>query len=116
MSALETHQAHRILWAQVVLQAKADLENEPIDSILFDQAAAFFVGGGEWGKSRAIIADCLGMHRDDLYRRGECWIAERRQREVLDPKPARVSRPKSPVPGAEGYRPHQGDPASPAYA
>ena len=42
------------LWAQVVLQAKADLEQEPIGSILYNQAADFFVGAGEWAKSRAM--------------------------------------------------------------
>jgi len=30
-----------------VLQAKADLENEPIGSILYNPAAAFFVSRGD---------------------------------------------------------------------
>lgn len=85
MSAVDSQQSIRLLWVQVVLQAKSDLENAPIGSILFDQAAAFFVGRGEWAVSRATVADCLEMHPDDLYRCGERWIAERRQREGLPP-------------------------------
>jgi hypothetical protein len=97
MSAVESQQSYRLLWAQVVLQAKADLENEPIGSILFDQAAAFFVSRGEWAVARATVADCLEMHPDDLYRSGERWIAERRQREGLPPKPTPVPQPKTPT-------------------
>jgi hypothetical protein len=97
MSAVESQQSYRLLWAQVVLQAKADLENEPIGSILFDQAAAFFVSRGEWAVSRATVADCLEMHPDDLYRCGERWIAERRQREGLPPKPTPTPQPKTPT-------------------
>jgi hypothetical protein len=37
MSAGETQHSYRVLWAQVVLQAKADLENEPIGSILYSR-------------------------------------------------------------------------------
>jgi hypothetical protein len=90
MAAVESQQSYRILWAQVVLQAKADLENEPIGSILFNQAAAFFVSRGDWAESRLIVADCLNMHPDDLSRCGERWIAERRRREGLAPEPARA--------------------------
>ena len=81
MSDIGTHQSYRVLWAQVVLQAKADVEQQPIDSVLFDQAAAFFVSGGSWAESRAIVADVLEMHPDDLVRQGRRWIAERRQQE-----------------------------------
>jgi hypothetical protein len=87
MATCKTEQSYRVLWAQVVLQAKADLEHEPVDSILFNQAAAFFVSRGEWAESRAIVADCLEMHPDDLYRCGERWIADRRARDGLAPTP-----------------------------
>ncbi len=97
MSTVETQKSYRVLWAQVVLQAKADLENEPIGSILFNQAAAFFVSRGEWAESRAIVADCLEMHPDDLCRCGERWIADRRQREGLPPEPPRDLRPQPPL-------------------
>jgi hypothetical protein len=90
MSAVESQQSYRVLWAQVVLQAKADLDNEPIGSILFNQAAAFFVSRGEWAESRLIVADCLNMHPDDLVRCGERWINDRRQREGLPPEPKRT--------------------------
>jgi hypothetical protein len=98
MPSVESQQAYRVLWAQVVLQAKADLENEPIGSILFNQAAAFFVSRGEWAESRVVVADCLEMHPDDLTRCGERWIADRRRREGLEPEPKRASRSAEPVP------------------
>jgi len=74
------------LWTQVVLQAKADLEQEPIGSILYNQAADFFVGAGEWAKSRAMVPECLDIHSDHLYRCGKDWIAARRAREGLPPE------------------------------
>ncbi len=98
MPNVELQQAYRVLWAQVVLQAKADLENEPIGSILFNQAAAFFVSRGEWAESRIVVADCLEMHPDDLTRCGERWIADRRRREGLEPEPKRIGRRAEPVP------------------
>jgi hypothetical protein len=93
MPIVETQQSYRLLWAQVVLQAKADLENEPIGSIIFNQAAAFFVSRGEWAESRLVVADCLDMHPDDLKRCGERWIADRRRREGLPPEPEKTVRP-----------------------
>jgi hypothetical protein len=92
MPIVETQQSYRLLWAQVVLQAKADLENEPIGSIIYNQAAAFFVSRGEWAESRLIVADCLDMHPDDLKRCGERWIADRRRREGLAPEPEQAPR------------------------
>jgi len=97
LSSVATQHSYRVLWAQVVLQAKADLENEPIGSILFNQAAAFFVSRGEWAESRAIVADCLEIHPDELTRSGERWIAERRQQEGLAPEVAPAPRPKTPL-------------------
>ncbi len=93
MPIKETQQSYRLLWAQVVLQAKADLENEPVGSIIFNQAAAFFVSRGEWAESRLIVADCLDMHPDDLKRCGERWIADRRRREGLPAEPEQTARP-----------------------
>ena len=97
MPAVETQQSYRLLWAQVVLQAKADLENEPIGSLLFNQAAAFFTSRGEWATSRAIVADCLEIHPDDLCRCGARWIADRRQQEGLAPEPPAMSPSKIPL-------------------
>jgi hypothetical protein len=112
MPAGETQQTYRALWAQVVLQAKADLDYEPIGSILFDQAVAFFVSRGEWAESRRMVADCLDMHPDDLSSRGARWIADRRQREGFAPEPGPVLRSATPapwprlvaVPAADTYR------------
>ena len=103
MSDVETQQSYRVLWAQVVLQAKADLENEPIGSIIFNQAAAFFVGRGDWAQSRVIVADCLNIHPEALSRCGERWIADRREREGLEPEPKRERGPgeRHPLPRLE---------------
>jgi len=80
-SGLTTERSYRVLWAQVVLQAKEDLVEEPIGSLLYNDAKAFFLSGGEWARSRTNIADCLEMHPDDLGRCGKRWIAERRARD-----------------------------------
>ena len=109
MSASGTHQSYRILWAQVVLQAKADVEQQPIDSVLYDQAAAFFVSGGSWAESRGIVADVLDMHPDDLVRQGQHWIAERRRQEgaATPRKPARRGRARSEAPAGQAGAQHQ---------
>jgi hypothetical protein len=82
-----TEQPCRALWIQVVTQAKEDLEDEPVNSILYDHAVAFFVGSGQWAESRGVIADLLSMHPDDLFRSGQRWIAARRERDGLPPEP-----------------------------
>jgi hypothetical protein len=97
MSAGNSQHAYRVLWAQVVLQAKADLENEPIGSILYNQAAAFFVSRGDWAESRLIVADCLNMHPDDLSRVGLSWINDRRRREGLEPEPQMTQKKAEPL-------------------
>jgi hypothetical protein len=97
MSAGDSQHGYRVLWAQVVLQAKADLENEPIGSILYNQAAAFFVSRGDWAESRLMVADCLNMHPDDLSRVGQQWIDERRRREGLEPEPREASKKSEPL-------------------
>lgn len=83
------------LWAQVVLQAKADLEQEPLGSLLYSQAESFFVGSGEWAESRAIVGDCLDIPAANLCACGKEWIAARRAREGLpaEPLPAPPSSP-----------------------
>jgi hypothetical protein len=85
---------HRGLWAAVVLQAKADLENEPVDSVFYVRAAAFFIGTGEWAQARESIAEFLDMHPDDLRSCGRRWINARRVREGLPalPPPLRVQK------------------------
>jgi hypothetical protein len=123
MSAGDTQHAYRVLWAQVVLQAKADLENEPIGSILYNHAAAFFVSRGDWAESRLIVADCLNMHPDDLSRVGLSWINDRRRREGLEPEAMTVSKKSEPlmlprlvaVP-AENSRSHRGRGRTPRTA
>jgi len=92
-----TEQSYRLLWSQVILQAKDDLDNEPRGSVLYDQATAFFVARGEWAESRAIIADCLQMHPDDWYRCGKRWIAERRTRDGLSSEGLPTPPPPCPV-------------------
>ncbi len=56
MATDKTKRSCRVLRAQVVLQAKADLDHGPVDSVLFGQAAAFSVGRGEWAESLEIVA------------------------------------------------------------
>jgi len=81
----------RALWVQVVTQAKEDVEDQPVNSILYDHAVAFFVVGGHWAEARGVIADLLGMHPDDLFRSGQRWIAARRKLDGLPPEPTRTS-------------------------
>lgn len=73
------------LWAAVVLQARLDIEMEPLDSIDYAHAVHFFTGRGEWAQSRATIADFLNMHPDDVERSGRTCIDQRRAREGLPP-------------------------------
>ena len=80
----------RALWSAVVLQAKGDIEAEPINSVEYAQAVAFFTGGGEWAHGRANIADFLDIHPDDLERCGRRWIAARRQQEGLPAETPRL--------------------------
>jgi hypothetical protein len=96
-SGLTTERSYRVLWAQVVLQAKEDLVEEPIGSLLYNDAKAFFLSGGEWARSRTNIADCLEMHPDDLGRCGKRWIAERRARDGLPPELSPPPSPRAPV-------------------
>ncbi|HVY14310.1 MAG TPA: hypothetical protein VHB27_03720 [Rhodopila sp.] len=90
----------RALWAAVVLQAKDDLENAAFDSLDYQHAEAFFIGGGDWRHARAAIADQLDMDPDYLVAIGRKWVTLRRDREgvpltVVQPAPrAPVQRPR----------------------
>jgi hypothetical protein len=89
-SFYDTERRCRALWIRVISQAQEDLEHEPAKSILYDEAAAFFVGSGHWAEARAVIADLLEMHPDNLLRCGQRWIAARRKRDGLPPQPPRA--------------------------
>jgi hypothetical protein len=80
---------YRDLWVAVVLQAKDDIENEPLESNDFAQAVAFFIGSGSWVQNRTAIADYLDLHSDDLEKMGRRCINARRLAEGLEPLLAR---------------------------
>ena len=65
------------LWHGVVMQALADLTGQPVGSSDYDEAVAFFTRSGTWGEARASVADCVGVHADDLERGGRRVIAQR---------------------------------------
>lgn len=70
-------EGYRDLWSAVVLQAKEDILTAPLNSIEYDQAVAFFTGGGEWSKVRVSVGDFLELHHDDLVRCGRRCIDDR---------------------------------------
>jgi hypothetical protein len=89
---------YRGLWASVVLQALDDIEGQPIGSLEFGHAVAFFSGVGAWAESRTIIGDFLEFHRDDLEALGKRCINARYAREGLLPgtsHPPRNERPRT---------------------
>jgi hypothetical protein len=67
----------RGLWSAVVLQAKTDLETQHYTSVAYGQAKSFFLAAGEWAESRQAIADCIGVHTEELTRLGRMTIAAR---------------------------------------
>lgn len=71
------------LWAAVVMRAVYDIEAAELDSTTYEQACSFFTAPGEWAESRLAIADCLGMHTDDVARIGKRAIVARRLAEGL---------------------------------
>lgn len=104
----------RSLWGAVVMQAKADIEMEPLQSLEYAHAVAFFTSGGEWAHMRTTIGDFLELHRDDLETFGRACINRRRQAEGLEPLPqpekqskahARRPVPRTPVPRSEPVQP-----------
>src|ERR1700750_1217401 len=83
----DPHAHHKALWTAVVLQARADIESEPLDSTNYAQAVALFLNDGDWAESRTAIADQLGLHGDDLRRLGRQAVSEGRQREGIINEP-----------------------------
>jgi hypothetical protein len=82
---------YRGLWASVVLQALGDIWGQPIGSLDFSQAVAFFTGTGAWAESRTTIGDFLELHRDDLEALGQRCIDARHTRESSVPETLRRS-------------------------
>jgi len=74
------------LWAAVILRALKDIEEEPYDSLLFNEARDFLTGGGAWGQSRQDIAEQVNLHGDDIRR---IALAQLAQRASHDPPPVR---------------------------
>jgi hypothetical protein len=87
MPALSVPQpSYRGLWSSVVLQAIEDIENQPMQSIAFDEAVAFFTRSGTWAESRTMVGDFMELHRDDLETIGKHCINARANREELPPE------------------------------
>src|SRR5664279_5562684 len=87
--------SERGLWIAVVQQALDDL-SEPPRSLLFGEAILFFVGGGEWAKSRGLIADQLCIHADDIETGGRHAIFAMVDAGTLPPdfyRPPGITRP-----------------------
>jgi len=97
---------YRALWGAAVLQAKEDVEHQPFNSIAYDQAVAFFVGGGAWAESRSALADCLEVHPDDIERVGRRCIAARRKLDGLPPDAGRPPQRASPLVATEPCEAH----------
>jgi hypothetical protein len=76
---------YRALRLQVVLQARDDVESADFSSVDYAQAAAFFVGAGQWAEARTSIAEMVDLHPDDLSRLGRQVINCRRAQEGLPP-------------------------------
>ncbi len=82
---------YRALWSSVVLQAIEDIETQPMQSLVFADAVAFFTRPGSWAESRSTIADFLDMHRDELEAIGRRCIDSRRFSEDLQTEARRQS-------------------------
>ncbi len=82
---------YRSLWSAVVLQAIEDIETQPMQSLVFADAVAFFTRSGSWAESRSTIADFLDMHRDELEAIGRRCIDARRFSEDLQTEAGRQS-------------------------
>ena len=86
------HHTQRALWSSVVLQALEDIENQPVQSMAFTDAEAFFTRSGAWAESRTAIGDFLDLHRDELEAIGRRFLEARRSREAV---PATARQPKA---------------------
>jgi hypothetical protein len=84
----------RALWVASLQQSIDDIADEPRGSIEYDDATAFFTGGGEWALSRSAVAGHIDLHPDDLERCGRRCIAARR---IADGLPIEIIRAKAPV-------------------
>ena len=73
----------RALWSSVVLQALQDIESQPIQSVAFAEAVAFFTRSGAWAEARTMIGDFLELHRDELESIGRRCIGARHARDKL---------------------------------
>ena len=86
------------LWASVVLQARADIEDLPIGSTDYEAAVAFFTSSSPyWRRGRDDIAEHLNTTGETLQRIGRAWVIARRRRAGLPdhpPAPAPRSLPK----------------------
>jgi hypothetical protein len=78
--------SYRGLWSSVVLQAIEDIENQPMQSIAFDEAVAFFTRSGLWAESRTMVGDFLELHCDDLETIGKHCISARTTKEEMPPE------------------------------
>jgi hypothetical protein len=87
--------SYRGLWTSVVLQALEDIKSQPLQSLDFADAVAFFTRSGSWAGWRATIADFLDMPRDELEAIGRRCIDARRSLEEL-PSGARQRSPGAP--------------------
>jgi hypothetical protein len=61
----------------MVLQAAADLQDEPVNSTDYEQSVAFFTGRGPWAEWRSEVAGMIDLHPDDLRRLGQRIIDKR---------------------------------------
>lgn len=106
----------RDLWAAVVLQARDDVAELPIDSVEYLSAVSFLTSETRyWRAARADIAAHLLLHGDDIRRAGLKWVNARRLAAGLEdpaPPPARVIEPvaaaAAPPADVADYRPLAG--------
>lgn len=95
----------RGLWAAVVLRARDDILGAVVfGSAPYGAAEAFFTAPGDWSTSRQHIADCLGVHVDDITRMGRAAINARRAEHGLAPLPVEPPKPK-PKPPVKRMKP-----------
>jgi hypothetical protein len=88
ISQTHTGQGERALWIAVVLRAICDITHEPPGTQEYNEAAAFFIGGGNWALSRAAVAGHIDLHPDDLRRCGRRCISDRRVAKINVNQPA----------------------------
>jgi len=94
-----TH-GERYLWLAVIEQALVDVRDEMFDSLLYNQAAAFFSDGGYWRRSREEIADLLGVTAEQIQAAGLRIVNARRLEQGLQPVLPRPTTPRAPAPAA----------------